>query len=357
VRHALIPVILSGGSGTRLWPLSSAARPKQFLPLVTAQSLFQDTLARLEGLPELADPLVICNEAHRFLVAEQLREIERPAQAIVLEPVGRNTAPAIALAALHAQRAARDVEPILLVLPADHVIQDQAAFRAAVAIATQAALAARLVTFGIVPTRPETGYGYLLCGPDEGAWSLLERFVEKPDAVTAAAYLDSGRYLWNSGMFVFGANAVLAELERHAPDILEACARALDEAVTDSDFTRLGDAFAQCRAESIDYAVMEQTDQAAIVPLDAGWTDVGSWPALREILPQDASGNVQRGNVILADCRDSYVVAESRLVAALGLTNCVIVETADSVLVMDARHAQSLRAVTPLAERRRSSDV
>jgi mannose-1-phosphate guanylyltransferase/mannose-6-phosphate isomerase len=354
VSTLLVPVILSGGSGTRLWPLSVADRPKQFLPLVGVESLFQDTLRRLDALPGAAEPIVICNERHRFLVAEQLRELGRHAAAIALERVGRNTAPALAIAARLAQRAAPAGDAMLLVLPADHVIGDRAALAAAVAIAMAATREGRLVTFGIAPTRPETGYGYILQGaPAPAGWAELERFVEKPDAATAACYLESGRYLWNSGMFVFSARHYLDELARHAPDIAAACERAVAEAESDADFVRLGASFAACRADSIDYAVMEKTDSAAVVPLAAGWSDVGSWTALHELIDPDADGNVLRGDVLALACRNSYVRAESRQVAVLGLENCVVVETSDAVLVMSAERAQELKTLVERVERKK----
>jgi mannose-1-phosphate guanylyltransferase/mannose-6-phosphate isomerase len=345
----LVPVILSGGSGTRLWPLSRDARPKQFLPLVGDRSLFQQAVLRTRGVTiPVHEPLVVCNEAHRFIVAEQLRELGFESTAIVLEPVGRNTAPAVAVAALIAQRAVaqKGGDPLLLVLPADHLVRDVAAFAAAVAAAAEAAAAGHLVTFGIVPDRPETGYGYLKRGADRGRWSLLERFVEKPDLPTAERYVASGQYLWNSGMFVLGAGTYLRELERHAPAMLAACREAVATASVDADFTRLGAAFAAGPADSIDYAVMEKTDRAAVVPLDAGWNDVGSWSALYDVLDKDAAGNVAVGDAIVEQCRNTYVLASSdRVVAAVGLDNVVVVETPDAVLVIARDSAQSVKKV------------
>jgi mannose-1-phosphate guanylyltransferase/mannose-6-phosphate isomerase len=320
----LTPIVLSGGSGTRLWPLSRELHPKQLLPLVIDRTLLQETLLRTSGLNSttrrVAPPIVVCNEAHRFLVAEQLREIGTGAQTIALEPAGRNTAPAVAVAALLAQAAApAGADPILLVLPADHVILDTGAFVAAVEAAVEAAEAeGRLVTFGIVPNKPETGYGYLLKGASRGRWSLLEAFVEKPDLATAERYVESGRYLWNSGMFVFSASAYLEELGRHAPAMLEKCRAALVAAEHGEDFTHLGAAFLECPADSIDYAVMEKTRNAAVVALDAGWSDVGSWSALHAVLEKDAYGNVLRGDVIAKGCTNSYVAAHNRLVATVG---------------------------------------
>lgn len=344
--RTVVPVVLSGGSGTRLWPLSRSARPKQFLPLVSSVTLFQATLARLAPLgAALAPPIVVCNDAHRFLVAEQLRELGLQAEAILLEPAGRNTAPAVAAAAFAAQRAhGAATDPLLLVLPADHVIADGPAFLAAIECALEAAAAGNLVTFGVVPDRPETGYGYILRGADRGRWSALEQFVEKPDAATAARYVASGRYLWNSGMFVFAASSYLRELEAQAPAMVDACARALASAEVDADFTRLGRAFLDSPSDSIDYAVMEKTTRAAVVPLRAGWSDVGSWDALHDVVEKDGDGNTVRGDVIAHGCRDSYVASSGRLVVGIGLDGCVVVETPDAVLVMAKQSAQALKA-------------
>src|SRR5690606_34709340 len=289
--------------------MSRELRPKQFLPLVSERTMLQETYLRLTSLDELRAPIVVCNEAHRFLVAEQMRAVGAAPRSIVLEPKGRNTAPAVGIAALLALDASGDesADPLLLVLPADHVIADADAFVSAVRIAVAAASEGRLVTFGVVPDRPETGYGYLLKGApgDDGArWFQLERFVEKPDRTTAEEYVQSGRYLWNSGMFVFSARRFLEELERHAPDIAAACRRAAAEAASDADFTRLGPAFLESPSDSIDYAVMEPTSSAAVVPLEAGWSDVGSWQALHEILSAGDDGNVLRGDVIAEACRN-----------------------------------------------------
>lgn len=339
MRRMLTPVVLSGGSGTRLWPLSRELYPKQLLPLVGERTMLQETLLRLGGL-DAAPPIVVCNDAHRFLVAEQLRQIDVQPKAIVLEPVGRNTAPAIALAALQAAPGA-----LLLVLPADHVIRDIAAFHEAVRSALPAAEGGRLVTFGITPTAPETGYGYIQAGSaTTGAAFTIARFVEKPDATRAAEFLAQGGYFWNSGMFLFQAGRYLEELGKHAPDILEAARAALAGARPDLDFVRVArDAFEACRADSIDYAVMEKTADAVVVPLDAGWSDVGSWSALHESLPGDVRGNVTRGDVLIEDSDRCYLYAESRLVSAVGLQDHVVIETKDAVLVAPKDRVQDVK--------------
>ncbi len=340
---ALHPVILSGGSGTRLWPLSRAALPKQLLPLASERSLFQDTVQRLVALSGAAPPLVVCNEDHRFLIAEQLCEIGAEHQGILLEPMGRNTAPAIAVAA---QRlAAQDQEACMLVLPADHLIADTEAFAQAVARGVAAARQGRLVTFGILPRQAETGYGYIRQGKDLGGGIReVAAFVEKPDAATARAYADSREYFWNSGMFLFRARDYLDELARLRPDILAACRAALATAQEDLDFVRLGKAaFAACPADSIDYAVMEHTDKAALVPVDMGWNDIGAWSALWEVGAKDAAGNVVRGDVMVEEGRNNYLRAESRLLAALGVDDLVVVETPDAVLVARRDRAQDVK--------------
>jgi mannose-1-phosphate guanylyltransferase/mannose-6-phosphate isomerase len=331
-----------------LWPVSQPLRPKQLLSLVTSRTLLQDTLLRTRGLgPRVAAPIVICNEAHRFLVAEQLREIEAGAQAVVLEPQGRNTAPAAAVAALLAlENAGSRDDPLLLVLPADHVILNEASFHAAVEAALAAASAGKLVTFGVVPAHPETGYGYIRRGEGAGGWFTVAEFVEKPDLKTAERYLASGEYLWNSGMFLFSARRYLEELERHAPAMLPASRAALAAAVEDADFLRLGEEFLESPSDSIDYAVMEKTHSAAVVPLDAGWSDVGSWAALHEILEKDGDGNVLRGKVLAEDCRGCYVSADRRVVGVIGLNGLVVIETPDAVLVVPRDRAQDVKRLT-----------
>ena len=340
----MIPVILSGGSGTRLWPLSRQAYPKQFLALAGEDTMLQATWQRVAELASAA-PLVVANEDHRFMVAEQLRELGCTPAAIVLEPVGRNTAPAIAVAAL--QATADGTDPLLLVLPSDHVIADAAGFRAAVAAATPAAQNGKLVTFGIVPTAAETGYGYIqaVAGGDAPVRAVA-RFVEKPDAATAAQYLASGQYFWNSGMFLFQASRYLAELERHAPAMLAACRKAFAAAARDADFVRLDKAaFAACPSDSIDYAVMEKTADAAVLPIDVGWNDVGSWSALWEVAQQDGDGNAHHGDVIALDCRDTLAWGDHRLVAMIGLRDIVVVDSDDALLVAHKDHVQDVKEV------------
>ncbi len=342
--HPVTPVILSGGAGSRLWPLSREHYPKQCLPLLGGHTLLQDTVLRLTAVPALQAPVVVCNEAHRFLVAEQLRAINRTPQAILLEPAGRSTAPAVAVAALEAQ--ARDPEAILLVLPADHVIQHPARFHEALALARQAASEGELVTFGVVPTRAETGFGYIKAGRGQSGTRPIQAFIEKPERVRAEQYLVSGDYYWNSGMFMFRAERYLQELAQHAPPILAAARAALESARRDMDFTRLDEAaFLACPADSIDYAVMEKTAHAQVVPLDAGWSDVGSWSALGEASPQDAQRNVVQGDVLLEDVADSYVWAQSRLVALVGVRDHIVVETADAVMVAPRARAQDVKRI------------
>lgn len=342
----IIPVILSGGAGTRLWPLSRELYPKQLLPLVSERTMLQETVLRLAGLDNLGAPLVVCNDAHRFMVAEQLRQAGRQAETVILEPIGRNTAPAVALAALQATTAGAD--PLLLVLPADHVIRDAAALCAAIQSGVAAAEAGALLTFGIVPNAPETGYGYIRAGELHGRTAIynVEEFVEKPDLATAQSYLASGEYYWNSGMFLFRASIFLTELATHAPQILAACRKAWQGRQTDLDFTRIdAEAFAGCPADSIDYAVMEKTNQAAVIPLAAGWSDVGSWAALWEVGAVEGAGNVCHGDVVEIDCANSYLYGSSRLLAGIGLQNMVVVETADAVLVATKERVQEVKQV------------
>ena len=340
----LTPVILSGGVGSRLWPLSREYYPKQLLALVGNNTLLQDTVLRLSGLPEQSAPLMVCNEAHRFLVAEQLRRIEVSPANIILEPVGRNTAPAAAVAAL----AAVDPDALLLVLPADHLIADTAAFREAVTAGIPLAHANYLVTFGIVPNRPETGYGYINATDaiEDTVALSVERFVEKPDLETAQQYIDSGNYYWNSGMFLFKASQYLKELETFNPDIVGTCRIAMENALEDKDFLRLDPAsFKASPSDSIDYAVMEKTNAAVVIPLDAGWNDIGAWSSLWAVSDQDDEGNVVIGDVLTQNVHNSYLRAEHRLLTAIGIEELVIVETPDAVLVAHKDQVQDVKEI------------
>lgn len=352
------PVILSGGAGTRLWPLSRAAYPKQLLPLVSQRSLLQETASRNLSDVGFAAPLLICNEEHRFLVDEQLRQIGVEPQAILLEPTARNTGPAIAAAALWLL--ARDPDALMLVQPSDHVISEPAEFHRAVMRGLAAAQQGRLVTFGVKPTRAETGYGYIQGGgPIEGADGVLavDRFVEKPDRVTAERFLHDGGFFWNSGIFLLGARTYLDELARINPTMLAACERAVQAGHEDLAFFRLGDGpFAEAPSLSIDHAVMERTGRAAVVPVDMAWSDVGSWHALREIGHSDADGNVLHGDVVAERVHNSYIRAESRLVAAIGVDNVVVVATDDAVLVANADDAPQVSRLVETMRRQKRSE-
>jgi len=338
----LIPVILSGGAGTRLWPLSREMFPKQLLALAGERTMLQETVARLAGVAGAAAPIIVCNEAHRFTVAEQIRELGAQASGILLEPVGRNTAPAVALAALHAMQ--QDPGAILIVAPADHVIRDARGFQQAAEVAAGLAKNGKLVTFGIVAHAPETGYGYIRRGEGQGPAYPVAQFTEKPSLDVAQQFVASGDYYWNSGMFVFKAGRYLDELGRFAPDILEASTAAYQSAKTDLDFVRVDKAaFEKCRADSIDYAVMEKTHDAVVLPLDAGWSDVGSWASLFDALPADAEGNVLQGDVLVHDTHDCYVHSTSRLVTAVGMDDHIIVETKDAILVAPKERVQDVK--------------
>lgn len=364
----IIPVILSGGAGTRLWPLSRETLPKQFLPLWGSKTLFQQTVLRVTKLPECGKPMVVSSDGHRFLVTGQLEDVGVEPGAVVLEPVGRNTAPAVAAAALEAVAAGED--PLLLILPADHVIRDEEGFCASVSAMAPVAQAGRLVTFGILPTSPETGYGYIKGGrrlvegslergkgsavhddelsgvmlPEEAR--LVECFVEKPDADTAQAYMDTGDYYWNSGMFLFRASVYLEELQRQRPDVLAGTVAAWENAVRDDTIVRLDSgAFAACPADSIDYAVMERTAHGVVIPVQIGWSDVGSWAALHEAAPQDDAGNAFKGDVVAVDTADCYVNASERLVSTVGVSGLIVVETPDAVLVSARHKAQDVKRV------------
>lgn len=345
-----IPIILAGGIGTRLWPLSRKLYPKQLIALLKDGTLIQNTVKRVVDVEGVQAPIVICNEEHRFMVAEQMREIGVKPQSIILEPFGRNTAPAVTIAALSV--AASQPDANLLVLPADHLIHDTEQFQEAVTQACDMAQEDLLVTFGVIPTAPETGYGYIrkgkrmVCGPDCPEFSEIERFVEKPDAQTARSYLESGDYLWNSGMFVFKAQMLLNEMETHAPEIVETCRQAIETAGMDLDFLRLGaEAFGRCPEDSIDCAVMERTSRGAVIPLSSGWNDLGSWDALWHDGVKDENGNVSHGDVVLHDVRSSYLHSETRLLTAVGLDNHIVVETSDAVLVAPKDRVQDVKKI------------
>ncbi len=350
---AVHPVILSGGAGTRLWPVSRASFPKQLMPLLSERSLLQETVLRLGSDHGFARPVIACNDEHRFLVGEQLREIGVRAEAILVEPVGRNTAPAVAAAALAI--AAKDPEAVILMSPSDHYVAKPAALHDAVAKALPAARAGYLVTFGIPPARPETGYGYIETGEplnEAPACLRVRRFVEKPDAAAAERLAASGTHLWNSGLLMFAARHFLAELRRFEPELVAHVETALKNAKADLDFLRLdADAFAAARSISVDYAVLERTPKSAVVPVEMGWTDVGSWSSLWEIAPKDADGNVILGDAMAIDVKNSYIRGDSRLVAVLGLEGVMVVDTADAVLVMARDRAQDLRRVVDRIER------
>lgn len=339
----ILPVVMAGGSGSRLWPLSRAAFPKQFLKLNGAGTMLQETIRRLDS-KQVAAPLVICNEEHRFLVAEQLRQINELKHNIILEPVGRNTAPAIALAAICAQQQGND--PVMLVLAADHVIKNVNAFQQVILTAAEHAKSGKLVTFGVVPTNPETGYGYIERGNEVDTAYTVARFVEKPDLDTANSYVNSGRFYWNSGMFMFRASRYLDELKAFRPDIYAACKKAIGEPSEDLDFIRVDkEAFSACPAESIDYAVMEKTSDAVVVPLDANWSDVGSWSSLWDVSDKDANNNVHHGDVMAYNSHNNYVFAETGLVATVGISDVVVVQTKDAVLVTKKDHVQDVKKI------------
>jgi mannose-1-phosphate guanylyltransferase/mannose-1-phosphate guanylyltransferase/mannose-6-phosphate isomerase len=348
----MIPVILSGGSGTRLWPLSRSTYPKQFLPLVSDKTMMQETLLRLRGITSLQAPIAICNKEHRFLMAEQLQALCSKPQTIILEPVGRNTAPAVALAAL----AAKSPDDILLVLPADHVIRDLAAFQESVNKAEALAEQGFLVTFGIVPTAAETGYGYIKRAPKmQGDAYEVAEFVEKPNLETAQKYVDSGEYYWNSGMFAFKAGRYLEELEKFAPEMLKHTKIAFELADIDEDFVRINQCdFVQCPSDSIDYAVMEKSDNVVVIPLDADWSDVGSWSALWEVAEKDSDNNAISGDVIAIDTENSFIHSANKLVATVGLKDYVVIETDDAVMVAPKARVQDVKnVVAKLKEKQR----
>ena len=354
----ITPVLLCGGVGSRLWPVSRQGRPKQYLNLIGESSMLQQTLTRIESLTQTA-PIIVCNEEHRFLVAEQVRQLGFTSPTIILEPEGKNTAPAIALAALAI--AAADPEAQLLVLPADHYVGKPEALIDAIEKATSASSQGKLVTFGLVPSRPETGYGYIKRGealaPDV---SVLEQFVEKPDQPTAEGYIASGDYVWNSGMFMFTATRFLESLAQFQPEMARVCERAMEQAERDMDFVRPNaEVFATCPSDSIDYAVMEHTPEGAVVSLDCDWSDIGAWSALWEVGDQDAAGNVTQGDVVLNKTQNSYLRSQSRLVTATGVSDLVVVETADAVMVADRHSVQDVKEIVNVlkASSRSEADV
>jgi mannose-1-phosphate guanylyltransferase/mannose-6-phosphate isomerase len=346
----VIPVILSGGAGTRLWPLSREMYPKQLLALTSKHTMLQETAIRLAAIAGAKPPIIVCNEAHRFTVAEQIRALGFNPSAILLEPAGRNTAPAVALAALKALKI--DPDATLVVAPADHVIRDARGFQQAAEVAAKFAADGKLVTFGIVAHAPETGYGYIRRGEGEGPAYPVAQFIEKPPLDLAQQFVASGDYYWNSGMFVFKASRYLAELAAFAPDILAACTAALAAAQTDLDFVRIDKAeFSKCRSESIDYAFMEKTKDALVLPLDVGWSDVGSWSSLFDALPADDEGNVLQGDVLVHDTHDCYVHSTSRLVTAVGMDDHIIVETKDAVLVAPKGRVQDVKDLVAMIKK------
>ena len=348
------PVILSGGSGTRLWPLSRQRYPKQLLSIVGKKTLLQNTISRLENLPNISDSVtIVCNEAHRFLVSEQLREISVKVDALLLEPVERNTAPALTLAAIANREAGHD--DVLLVLPADHVIKNTKIFQKTLTKASNLAAQDIFVMFGVTPTKPETGYGYIKQGKIINNDSFdIEQFVEKPNVVTAQKYLDSGQFLWNSGMFMMKSSVWLDQIGQHAPAILTACEKAYSEGKEELDFCRIEhEAFAACPSDSIDYAVAEKMvsglkEKSAVVKLDVGWTDVGAWDEIWNIGAKDKSGNVSKGDVVSIKCENSLFHSEERLIAGIGLKNTIVVETPDAILVTHIEHAQDIRQMVEL---------
>lgn len=348
---SICPVILSGGSGSRLWPLSREYFPKQLLSLVSDKTLLQETANRIDSFTDVLAPIIVCNEEHRFLVAEQLREIDKSPQAIILEPKGRNTAPALTLAALWLIK--QNLNPVMLVMPADHVIADHEEFALAVEQANKLADQDRLVTFGIVPTSAHTGYGYIRQGEN----NTVEEFVEKPDQQTAEKYLASGDYLWNSGLFMMKPGVWLEELQKHSPEIVDYVSKAFEGGKADMDFYRALEAkFLACPSDSIDYAVMEKTDRASVVPLDARWSDIGAWSSLWEASSRNERGNVIAGDVLSHDTSESFLVSQHRMIAAVGLDNVIVVETPDAVLVCHKDRSQDVKHIVDLLKQDQRSE-
>lgn len=352
------PVILSGGAGTRLWPASRSMYPKQLLPLVSGKTMLQETALRLAGRPNTANTMVICNETHRFLVAEQLASLSIESS-VILEPEGRNTAPAVALAALLALRDAENGDsPLLLIMPADHVITNPQAFLDAVSEGEGAAAEGKLVTFGVVPTHAHTGYGYIEAEVNNSGPRNIRRFVEKPNKAKASQFVVSGRFFWNAGIFLFRADSFLEELGKHNPEMLRACEASIEKSIVETDFIRPdAEAFKSSPADSIDYAVMEKTTNSAMVPLDAGWSDVGSWSALHDVSEQDANGNHISGDTVTYECKNSYVVAKSRLVAAVGLEDVIVYEDKDAVLVAHKSKSEDVKALVDQLKEKNREEV
>jgi len=351
----IVPIILSGGSGTRLWPLSRKLHPKQFISLVNDTSLFQDTILRLPDT--VTEPLIICNEDHRFLAAEQLREINRNNKGIILEPEGKNTAPAVALGAIRLLQG--NENPIILVLSADHLIKDNNAFHKAIEIGSALAEKEKLVTFGVVPDRAETGYGYINTEKNSSDDHYnIKSFTEKPNQENAKKYLDSGHYLWNSGMFMFKASTYLNELDKFENQMLDACKKSCKAPNIDADFIRIdSNEFNQCPSNSIDYAVMERTKNGVVVPLDANWSDVGSWSSLWGVKTKDSHGNVSEGDVTLKDVENTYAYSSSRLVSAIGVSNLVIVDTQDALLVADKGQVHNIKSIIEALKNNERSEI
>ncbi len=343
----IVPVILSGGSGTRLWPLSRSLYPKQLLPLISERTMLQETVLRVGDRARFSAPMIVCNDEHRFIIEEQLHQIGIDDAKIVIEPEGRNTAPAVAAAAMLISR--EEPDALMLVMPSDHVIEDEGAFATAVEIAAKAAGDNRLVTFGINPTRPETGYGYIEIGaalPGQDGCHAVQRFVEKPSAAKAQEFVDAGNYAWNSGLFVFSVSSYLSELETYNPEMVEACRAACDRSKADLGFLRLDpEAFAACPADSIDYAVMERTANAAVVPVSMGWSDVGSWSSLWDLSPKTEEGNVTVGDIITMGTENSYLRSDGPAIATVGLKDVVLVATKDAVLAVSKEAAQDVKAM------------
>ena len=351
----IIPVILSGGSGTRLWPLSRKHYPKQFISLVNQTTLFQDTILRLPE--DMAEPIIICNEEHRFLVAEQLRQIGKKSNNIILEPIGKNTAPAITLAAL--KLTINNKDPVLFVLPADHSIQNKEAFHESIIIAETLAKQKKLVTFGVRPSQPETGYGYIEVDNEKtDKYYNINSFREKPTKKNAKKYQESNNYYWNSGMFMFKASVYLDELEKFEPKILDACKKCFQNEHKDLDFIRLNEEeFFQCPEKSIDYAIMERTTNSVVVPLKADWTDVGSWTMLSNLNIKDSKGNVSKDDVLLEEVRDTFIYSSKRLISAIGVSGLVIIDTPDALLIADKKYTQNINNIVKKLEKNKRSEV